>query len=124
MAGCCYGKPTDAAVGIVFTNPHSLAPLNIPLHPTQLYAAAGGFGVTFVLLMIHARRSFEGQVLVWYLILYGTLSLFVEKYRNDGQALFPGSPLNVAQLLALLVLVGAIVMLFVRKSKRKETGSP
>ena len=119
MAGCCYGKPTGSPLGILFRDPHALAPVNIPLHPTQLYSAAGGFGVTIVLLMIYARKKFPGQVLLWYLILYGTVSLFVEKYRDDGRALFPGSPLSVNQGLALLVLVGAIVMLFVLKSKRK-----
>src|SRR5882757_3672102 len=40
-AGCCYGKPTDMPWGIVFTNPlaNSLVgtPLNVRMHPTQLY---------------------------------------------------------------------------------------
>src|SRR3954452_10649393 len=43
FAGCCYGKPTDVPWAITFTNPYAAAnvgtPLNIPLHPTQLYEA-------------------------------------------------------------------------------------
>jgi phosphatidylglycerol:prolipoprotein diacylglycerol transferase len=39
FAGCCYGKATDLPWAITFTNTESLAPLGVPLHPTQLYAA-------------------------------------------------------------------------------------
>src|SRR6267143_753721 len=41
FAGCCYGRPTSVPWAITFTNPYAAAnvgtPLNIPLHPTQLY---------------------------------------------------------------------------------------
>src|SRR6266700_6888684 len=41
FAGCCYGKPTSVPWGITFTDPFAAAnvgtPLNMPLHPTQLY---------------------------------------------------------------------------------------
>jgi phosphatidylglycerol:prolipoprotein diacylglycerol transferase len=40
MAGCCYGKPTDAVFGFTFTDPVCYAePKGVPLHPTQLYEA-------------------------------------------------------------------------------------
>src|SRR5262245_54769006 len=43
FAGCCYGKPTTVPWAITFTNPYAAAnvgtPLNVPLHPTQLYEA-------------------------------------------------------------------------------------
>src|SRR5216117_2434297 len=41
FAGCCYGKPTTVPWAITFTDPFAAAntgtPLNVPLHPTQLY---------------------------------------------------------------------------------------
>ena len=42
LAGCCYGRPTDAAWGIVFPE-EAIAPAGIPLIPTQLISAAGDF---------------------------------------------------------------------------------
>ena len=37
FAGCCYGVKTDVPWAITFSDPRSLAPLGIPLHPTQIY---------------------------------------------------------------------------------------
>jgi len=46
MAGCCYGRPTGSSWGVVFTNPKSLAPLHIPLYPTQVFEAFAGLAIT------------------------------------------------------------------------------
>ncbi len=47
VAGCCYGKPTSLPWGVTFTNPIAArisgTPLNISLHPTQLYEAGAEF---------------------------------------------------------------------------------
>ena len=64
MAGCCYGKPAAEKWCVVFTHPKSLAPLNIPLHPTQVYAALSGTVIFFILMIIRSRKQFEGQVLL------------------------------------------------------------
>jgi phosphatidylglycerol:prolipoprotein diacylglycerol transferase len=42
FAGCCYGKETSLPWAVVFKNTDSLARLNVPLHPTQLYDAING----------------------------------------------------------------------------------
>ncbi len=39
LAGCCAGIPTHSWIGVTYTNPACQAPLNVPLHPTQLYSA-------------------------------------------------------------------------------------
>ncbi len=119
LDGCGYGRPTDSPVGIVFTNPHSAAPLKIPLYPTQLFAATGGFCVTAILLMILMKRKFPGQVVLWYLIFHSTVSLFVEKYRGDIRPLFQGGSMGAVQGLALMILAGSVVTLFLMKSKGK-----
>lgn len=122
MAGCAYGRLTGSAVGIVFTNPHSLAPLNIPLYPTQIFAAAGGFGLTTVLLMIHTKKQFAGQVLLWYLILHSTVSLFIEKYRGDERAALLDGTMSVIQGVSLVMLAWAVISLFILKSRGRPPG--
>src|SRR3954451_22423475 len=43
FAGCCFGRETTVPWAITFTNPLAAenvgTPLNVPLHPTQLYEA-------------------------------------------------------------------------------------
>ena len=120
MAGCCYGKPTDSVLGVIFSHPNSLAPLNVPLHPTQLYSSLGGFIIFAVLMVLHAKKKFEGQVLLWFLILHSTGRLFVERFRGDDRGLIPGSDMSITQLVAILILLSAVTMLFVLKSKKEK----
>ena len=125
MAGCCYGRPTGSSWGVVFTNPKSLAPLNIPLYPTQVFEAFGGFMIFLILLFLHGKRKFEGQVFLWYLILHSTARLFVERFRGDERGLIPGTDMSATQLVAILILVGSVVLLFILRSRweRKNKGS-
>ena len=49
FAGCCYGIKTDLPWGITFSETKSLAPLNIPLHPTQVYLSLNALFIFMVL---------------------------------------------------------------------------
>ena len=120
MAGCCYGKPTDLKWGVVFTHPQSLAPLNTSLHPAQLYSALAGFIIFVVLMALNARKQFEGQVFIWFLILHSTARLFIERFRGDERGLVLGTDMSITQLITLLVLMGSVVALFVIKSKKEK----
>lgn len=121
MAGCCYGKPTDLRWGVIFSHPKSLAPLNVPLHPTQLYASLSGFIIFIILMVLYTKKRFEGQVLLWFLILHSTSRLLMERFRGDYRGLIPGSDMSITQLIALLILIASVIMLFIMKSK-KENG--
>lgn len=118
MAGCCYGKMTDMPWGIVFSHPQSLAPHHVPLHPTQLYASLSGFVIFVCLLLFRTRKQFNGQLLLWYLILHSTTRLLIERFRDDYRGLIPGTEMSLTQLTALLLLLGAAATLFFLKTKR------
>ena len=120
LAGCCYGKPTDSWCGIVFSHPHSLAPLGIPLHPTQLYASLSAFAIFAILLVLSFRKTYPGQIFLWFLILHSTARLWIEKYRWDDRGSLGGTSMTVTQLVALGILLAAIVLLFVLKSRRRH----
>lgn len=51
LAGCCYGKPTDSALGVIFP-PEAIAPAGIKLLPTQLFSAAGDFLIFIILILL------------------------------------------------------------------------
>ena len=60
-AGCCYGKPTQVAWAVTFTDPAAAmnvgTPLGVPLHPTQLYESLAGLLILVILLVIERRGT-------------------------------------------------------------------
>ncbi|MCF8061208.1 MAG: prolipoprotein diacylglyceryl transferase [Deltaproteobacteria bacterium] len=124
FAGCCYGRPADIPWAVVFTDPQCLAPLHLPLHPTQAYAALGGFLLFGILLFVMKKRTFPGQVFIWYLILHSTFRLLVERFRGDHRGLIPGTEMSTTQLLSLVVLIGSVVALYVIKPKGSDRQGP
>jgi phosphatidylglycerol---prolipoprotein diacylglyceryl transferase len=124
LAGCYYGKPTEVKWGVIFTHPNSLAPLGIPLHPTQIYGALSGFIIFIVLLYLRAKKRFEGQILIWFLILHSTAQLLLERFRGDERVFLPGGEMTMNQLSALLILFAAVIALFIRKPKHEEPPEP
>lgn len=51
LAGCCYGRQTDSAFGVIFPE-GSLAPAGVKLIPTQLISAAGDILFAVILIVI------------------------------------------------------------------------
>jgi len=107
-AGCCYGKPA-AFLAVRFTNPQCLVETNllgVPLHPVQLYEAAGNF-ILFLALHFLAKKklpSREGGLILAYAAGYSVLRFFLEFLRADDRGpFFAGlSPSQLAAVAALL----------------------
>lgn len=117
-AGCCYGKPTEVPWSVVFTDPlaNKIAgtPLNVNLHPTQLYEFAAEMVIFPLLLWMWKRRSFEGQVMGAYMFLYGVARFFFEYFRGDPErgSVF-GGMMTGTQLIAVgMVVVGGILWMW------------
>ena len=116
-AGCCYGKPTSLPWGVTFTNPlaaqWSGTPLNVSLHPTQLYESAVEVANFFILLWLLKRKQFDGQVIGSYMFLYGIARFFLEFLRADPErgSVFGGA-LTLTQLVSIfLVAAGGLLWL-------------
>jgi phosphatidylglycerol---prolipoprotein diacylglyceryl transferase len=121
MAGCCYGKPTSAPWSVIFTNPRSIAPLNIPLHPTQLYDFLSNSLIFIIVMILSARKKFNGQVFVWFLIMHSVARLLIERFRGDDRGLFPGTGWTMTQFMAILILLSSLSALFYLKSKHNKS---
>ncbi len=120
MAGCCYGRPTNLACGVVFTNPKSLATQNIPIHPTQLYSSLSGLIIFIILIMIGRKKRFKGQVLLWFLILHSTSRLIVERFRGDYRGMILFGNFTTTQLVTLFILIAAVTGLFIVRPGNKK----
>jgi phosphatidylglycerol:prolipoprotein diacylglycerol transferase len=112
FVGCGYGKYTHLPWAIVFTHPESLAPLHIPLHPTQVYSSLSGFAIFLILLWIRLRRKYTGQVFLWMLILDSTYKLLIERFRADNRTIFVSSDMTVTQLIALIIMATSVISLW------------
>lgn len=123
FAGCCYGKPTDSAAGVIFTHESCFAePLHTPLHPTQLYEAGYILVVMIVLLVLRNRRRFYGQLFLLYIMLYAVGRFVIEYFRGDIQRGFIlDQILSHSQLIALIVFLFVLV-LYLRMSR--QSGIP
>jgi phosphatidylglycerol:prolipoprotein diacylglycerol transferase len=114
FAGCCYGKPTDLPWAVTFTDPFAGAnvgtPLNVPLHPTQLYEA-GAEGLILVLLLATERRGrpFAGRTFWLYLLLYGVSRFIIEIFRGDPRGEVLG--LSTSQFISVVLVPLSIGML-------------
>jgi len=117
-AGCCWGKPTTAWYGVHFSEKgHEITgvPVNVALHPTQLYEAAAALLILAVLLLIHRRRRFDGQVILAYAILYSVARFIVEFWRDDPRGEIIG--LSTSQFIAIILFVGALATFIYRLRK-------
>lgn len=114
LAGCCFGKATDAPWGIIFTDPVAASnvgtPLGIPLHPTQLYDAGAELLILVALLATERRgRQFAGRTFWLYILLYAISRFVIEFYRGDPRGDLMG--FSTSQFVSLVIAPLAVVML-------------
>jgi phosphatidylglycerol:prolipoprotein diacylglycerol transferase len=129
-AGCCWGAvghghlpwlvafpPGSAAYEGLAARPGGVAEYlvsnggsTLPLHPTQLYEAAGELVIFFVLVaLVRPRKRFHGQVLAAWLLLYALLRTGVELFRGDVErGVFAG--LGVGQWTSMAVFVAGVAV--------------
>jgi phosphatidylglycerol:prolipoprotein diacylglycerol transferase len=122
LAGCCFGRPLDAPWAIVFpqfspaaekqaqlgliasSHQHSLS-----VHPTQLYESAGALAIAaFLMLYVHPRKRYDGQVFVAFVGLYATLRFCLEFFRSDDRGGLFG--LSTSQIIGLILTSLAVLV--------------
>lgn len=117
FAGCCWGKETEVAWGVTFTDPAAAqivgTPLGIRLHPTQLYESAAEFAIFGILWWLTGRQKFTGQIFAAFVILYGAVRFTNEFFRGDpGRTMLFDGAMSLMQVVSIgLVLLGVILWL-------------
>ncbi|MCU0686249.1 MAG: prolipoprotein diacylglyceryl transferase [Polyangiaceae bacterium] len=117
LVGCCFGKPTGAALGLSFP-PHSAASewqhkaglltgpelTSLPVHPTQIYESALSLAIAFTcLLWVHPRKRYHGQVFLAFIALYSIARFVLEFFRSDDRGGLLG--LSTSQLIGVGLLL-------------------
>ncbi len=118
-AGCCFGKPWHSDWAVVFPSgsPASEAEAKLGLlpstmheslavHPTQLYESAASFAIAaFLILYLHGKKRYDGQVFAAFVALYAAARFVIEMVRADDRGSLLG--LSTSQLLGLALLAVA-----------------
>ena len=116
FAGCCFGRPTDVPWAITFHSSYASqnagTPLDIPLHPTQLYEAGAELLILLLLLATERRgRPFPGRTFWAYMFFYGVSRFVIEFYRGDPRGSI--GMFSTSQFLSLIIVPLSILMLVV-----------
>ncbi len=114
LAGCCYGRETDSAIGIVFTD-SNFAPNGVKLIPTQLISSAGMFLIAAVLFLYLKRSTRPGRTGALYLILYSIGRFGVEFLRNDHRG--EVGIFSTSQFISVFIVVIGIIVFATRKER-------
>jgi len=124
LAGCCYGRPTNVAWAITFTDPVAATnvgtPLQIPLHPTQLYDAGAEAIILAVLLLSERRgRPYPGRTLWLYMLLYAISRFIIEIYRGDERGVVMG--MSTSQFVSVILVPVSLYMLWRLRARAVKT---
>lgn len=105
LAGCCYGRAVENFLfSITFNNPDGLAPLNVSLHPTQIYMSLLSFLIFWALFGLRKFLQKPGQLACVYLILESIARVGVDFLRGDRGELTNLSCLHLNFSLSLMQL--------------------
>lgn len=120
LAGCCYGNPTESALGVVFHR-SLYAPNNIKLFPVQLMASGLNLLNFAVLYFLWRKgRMKKGMVGSLYIINYSVGRFFLEYFRGDLERGNIGT-LSTSQFISIFTLGIGLLLLFVTyQSKIRE----
>jgi len=131
LAGCCYGAHYTGPTAVVFTDPRSAAPLNTPMHPTQLYEAFFLFALGIAVNILYRYKRFHGQVMLVYLVCYAIGRSVIEEFRGDASRgyFMPdliGEVLTYSQGFSIVMALGAIAFfgVYARRSPANQIKGP
>ncbi|GAB6084913.1 prolipoprotein diacylglyceryl transferase [Alkaliphilus crotonatoxidans] len=103
-----HGGPTDLPWGIMIDG--------VKVHPTFLYESLWNLAVFFFLLYYTKKKKFEGEIFIYYLILYSLARFFIEGLRTDSLMI---GPLRTAQVISVLMIIGGLALRMILQKRKK-----
>ena len=116
--GCCTGTVApNLPWAIVYTHLNSVAPLNVPMHPTQIYHLLWGLIVFAVVWRLRGKFKPEGCLAFFGFCLFAAGDLGIRVLRTDEPVLWG---LRQAQVLDLAILAVFLPWLITRMRRFKK----
>lgn len=121
FAGCCYGRPTDSAIGVIYKEPVGGAPVSVPLLPVQLFEAAANLVIFAVLMIVSKKTRSKYLTTFLYCIFYGITRFVLEFFRYDSVRGTAGG-LSTSQWVSLGLIIGAVIAAVLYHIYKKQRG--
>lgn len=116
LVGCCHGAPTESIFGFTYTHPQVLAPLNIPLHPSQLYSSALYLCLFIGLYLYSTHYKTQAGTITLVYIMGMSLERFLVDFVRGDRIMIESIPhLSFYQLIAALIFMAALTSMIVRQ---------
>lgn len=113
-AGCCYGKPTDFFIHLVFNHPASDAGRDFPgvaLHATQIYDFLSATFILALLYWVDKRKKFHGQILLLFFAIYAFNRFLIEFIRGDvDRGVYFDGMISTSQITGVVFLVFIFIL--------------
>jgi phosphatidylglycerol---prolipoprotein diacylglyceryl transferase len=110
--GCCFGQPCDLPLAVIYTDPNSRAPVNMPLYPVQVYQAIWYAAVFAVIWSVRKSIKPVGSLYLLFIILHAAGDLVTRFFRTDNSWAFG---LQQAQVLSILMLLICLPLYVIRQ---------
>lgn len=117
LNGCCYGISCDLPWAVVYTHSHALAPLWIPLHPTQIYHLVWTMVVFAIVWTLKKRPYIAGVPAFIALIIYSAGDFVIRFFRADEPSIMG---ISLSQITALLQIALAVFIIFYLTTARQK----
>jgi phosphatidylglycerol:prolipoprotein diacylglycerol transferase len=120
-AGCCWGNECKLPWAVTFHNPEAFnltgVPLEVPLHPSQLYEMLTELALFAFLYWRFAKPHAPGRIMGMYLVISSAARFLIEFTRFHEQGLHFG--LSLTQWIAIAIAgVGAMLLIGPRPVQR------
>lgn len=102
-----YGRPTNLPWGIMVNG--------VKVHPTFLYESIWNFLVFGFLIAYDKRKKFEGELILFYGMLYSIARFFIEALRTDSLMM---GPFRVAQLMSIVMIIVTGILIYIGRHRR------
>lgn len=82
----------------------------IQAHPTFLYESLWNFAILAFMILYAKKKRFDGEIIMWYMVLYGIGRFWIEGLRTDQLFLW-NTGIPVSQLVSVvMILIGGSVI--------------
>lgn len=122
-SGCCYGKPTDSFLGVIYTHPADpLTPIGVKLLPTQLFEAGYCLLIFIALFLLNRKKRLNtGVNTTIYVVSYALCRFINEIFRFDGERGFLLG-LSTSQWISIFLLLSiSTYWVIIKRQKYKSS---
>lgn len=90
----------------------------IQVQPTFLYESLWNLMILVLMMIFRKKKKFHGEVLLWYLIGYGTGRFIIEGFRTD-QLIMPVTGWPISQFVSVMLVIIALTTIVIKRRKLK-----